>query len=44
MNFALGPAVQGVYDCLFHALVILLATVLPYLIWRRLQKARSPSV
>jgi hypothetical protein len=41
MNFALGPAV---YDCLFHALVILLATVLPYLIWRRLQKAHSLSV
>lgn len=44
MNFALGPAVQGVYDCLLHALIILLATVLPYLIWRRLQRARSLSV
>jgi hypothetical protein len=31
MDFALGPSVQG---SLFHALVIFLLAVLPYLIWR----------
>jgi hypothetical protein len=42
MDFTLGPSVQGISDSLFHALVILSLTVLPYLIWR-LQKARSLS-
>jgi hypothetical protein len=32
--FALGPSVQGVYDGMFHALVILSLTALPFLIWR----------
>jgi hypothetical protein len=40
MNFALGTSVQGIPDGLFHALVILALTVLPYLIWR-FQKAYS---
>jgi hypothetical protein len=35
--FALGPSAQGVHEGMFHALVILLVTVLPFLIWR-LQK------
>jgi hypothetical protein len=40
MNFALGTSVQGIPDGLFHALVILALTVLPYLLWR-FQKAYS---
>jgi hypothetical protein len=42
VGFALGPSVHGIPDGLFHALVILLLTVLPYLILR-LQKAHSVS-
>jgi len=42
MGFTLGPSVQGISYGLFHALVILSLTVLPYLIWR-LQKAHSLS-
>lgn len=42
MNFTVGPFVQGIPNGLFRALVILLVTVLPYLIWR-LQKVRSLS-
>jgi hypothetical protein len=42
MGFALGPSVYGIPDGLFHALVILSLTVLPYLIWR-LQKAHFVS-
>jgi hypothetical protein len=42
MNFALGTSIQGIPDGLFHALVILALTVLPYLVWR-LQRARSLS-
>ena len=34
MDFALGPSVHGIPDGLFHALVILSFTMLPYLIWR----------
>lgn len=34
MSFALGPSVDGVPTGLLHALVIVLITVLPYLIWR----------
>jgi hypothetical protein len=39
--FAFGPSAQGVYESMFNAFMILLLTVLPYLIWRRLQKSRS---
>jgi hypothetical protein len=42
MGLALGPSVQGISQGLFHALVILSLTMLPYLIWR-LQKAYSLS-
>ena len=42
MDFALGTSAHGVPDGLFHALVLLSLTVLPYLIWR-LQKAHSLS-
>ncbi len=42
MDFALGPSIQGISDGLFHALVILSLTVLPYLIWR-LRRADSLS-
>lgn len=42
MDLAVGPSVQGVSYALFHALVILSLTVLPYLIWR-LQKPHSVS-
>jgi hypothetical protein len=41
IDFALGRPVQGIPDGLFHALVILSLSVLPYLIWR-FQKAYSP--
>jgi hypothetical protein len=40
IDFAFGRPVQGIPDGLFHALVILSLTVLPYLVWR-LQKALS---
>jgi hypothetical protein len=40
IDFALGRPVQGIPDGLFHALVILSLTVLPYLVWR-FQKALS---
>jgi len=43
IDFVLGPFGHGIPDGLFHALVILSLTALPYLIWR-LQKARSVSV
>jgi hypothetical protein len=39
--FAFGPSVQGVYDNLFQVLLILLLTVPPWLIWRRLQSSRA---
>ena len=42
LDFILGPSVQGISNGLFHAFVILLLTVRPYLIWR-LQKAHSLS-
>src|ERR1700730_10653595 len=42
IDFALGPSVQGISDGVFHALVIVSLTVLPYLIWR-LQRAHSLS-
>jgi hypothetical protein len=42
IDFTLGPSVQGIFDGLFHALVIASLTVLPYLIWR-LQRAHSLS-
>lgn len=38
--FAFGPSAQG-YEAIFHALAILLLTVLPWLIWQRLQRSRS---
>jgi hypothetical protein len=39
MDFALWPLVQNLHDSLFHAVMILSLTVLPYLLWR-FQKAR----
>jgi hypothetical protein len=42
MDFTLGSSVQSIYESMFHALTILLLTVLPYLIFR-LQRARSIS-
>jgi hypothetical protein len=42
--FAFGPSTQGVYEHIFRASLILIFTMLPYLILRRLQKARSLSV
>lgn len=39
--FAVGPSTQVMYEHIFRALVILLFTVLPWLIWRRLQNSRS---
>jgi hypothetical protein len=39
MDFALWPLAQNVLDGLFHAVMILILTVLPYLLWR-IQKAR----
>jgi hypothetical protein len=39
MDFALWPLAQNVRDGLFHAVMILSLTVLPYLLWR-IQKAR----
>ena len=42
MNFfTFGPSVQGAYDGMFNAFLILLLTVPPYLVWQRLQKSRS---
>jgi hypothetical protein len=44
MNFfTFGPSVQGAYDGMFNAFLILLLTVPPYLVWQRLQKSRSLS-
>jgi hypothetical protein len=40
--FAFGPSIEGVYDGMFHVLLILLFTMLPYLIWR-LQKVHPLS-
>ena len=40
MDFVLGPSVQGIPFGLFHVLVILSLTVLPFVIWR-LQKAHA---
>ncbi|MGH9502206.1 MAG: hypothetical protein ACRD20_05085 [Terriglobales bacterium] len=40
--FAIGSPAQGIYDGLFHALVILSLTMLPYMIWR-LNKIYSSS-
>lgn len=42
MGLALGPSVSGISFALFHALVILSLTALPYLIWRP-QRAHSLS-
>jgi hypothetical protein len=42
MEFALGTSVHGVPDGLFHAMLILSLTVLPWLIWR-IQRALSLS-
>jgi hypothetical protein len=42
MSFILGPSVHGISYNLFHALVILSLTALPWLIWR-LQRAHSVS-
>jgi hypothetical protein len=39
--FAVGPSAQVLYEHIFRALVILLFTVLPWLIWQRLQNSRS---
>jgi hypothetical protein len=39
--FAVGSSTQVLYEHIFRALVILLFTVLPWLIWRRLQNSRS---
>ena len=44
MNFfTFGPSVQGTYDGMFNAFLILLLTVPAYLVWQRLQKSRSLS-
>lgn len=42
MDFGLGTSVHGVPDGLFHAMLILSLTVLPWVIWR-IQKALSLS-
>ena len=42
MDFALGPSLHGIPDGLFHALVILSLTALPFFIWR-LQKTHFVS-
>lgn len=42
MNFTLGASVHGIPDGLFHALVLLSLTALPYLYWR-LSQAHSRS-
>jgi hypothetical protein len=42
IDFVLGPSIQSISDGLFHALVIVSLTVLPYLIWR-LHRAHSLS-
>ena len=39
--FAFGTSAQSLYAATVHALAILLLTVLPWLIWRRLQRSRS---
>jgi hypothetical protein len=39
--FTFGRSVQGAYDGMLNAFLILLLTVLPYLVWRRFQKSRS---
>jgi hypothetical protein len=39
--FTVGPSTQVLYEHIFRALVILLFTVLPWLIWQRLQNSRS---
>lgn len=39
--FAVGPSSEVLYEHIFRALVILLFTVLPWLIGRRLQNSRS---
>jgi hypothetical protein len=42
MNFfTVGPSTQVLYEHIFRVLVILLFTVLPWLIWQRLQDSRS---
>jgi hypothetical protein len=43
MDFSLGPFAQGVSHGLSHALVILLATVLPWLVWRLLRARSLPA-
>jgi hypothetical protein len=39
--FAFGSSAQALYEHMFRAVVILLLTVLPWLLWRRLQNSRS---
>ena len=39
--FALGPSAPGFYEAIIHALAIFVVTVLPWLIWRRLQRSGS---
>ena len=39
--FAFGTSAQSLYAATVHALAILLLTVLPWLIWRRLQRSLS---
>lgn len=39
--FAVGPSTQVLYEHIIRALVILLFTVLPWLLWQRLQNSRS---
>ncbi len=43
MKFALGPSVQGIYEGLLHASVILLFTVFPYLLLRLQRRVTSLS-
>jgi hypothetical protein len=42
--FALGPTAQVLHEHIFRASLILIFTMLPHRILRRLQKARSLSV
>jgi hypothetical protein len=43
IGFPVGPSVEPFPDGLLHALVILLLTVLPYLVWRLFNARRTLS-
>lgn len=44
IDFVMGTFANGIPDGLFHALVILLLSALPYFIWRGVQSLRSVSI